>query len=198
MCDPITVGTAAGVSASASGALVYTAATSGLFGAGGAFSLGSTLSTLGSIGGVFGALGSAATASANAKYQGQMAEYQAAVDENNAIMAERAAEYDADIIDDKRKRFVATKTARTGKSGVVIDDGSSLATTINSYEEFTAERLARLYQGETEAAASRAGAQGQLFAARNARLNAKRETTAGYINAVTQIGQGAYRAGLLA
>ena len=194
MCEPITLGTAA-VSATSTTAAV--AATSGLFGAGGAFSLGSTLMTLGTAGSVLGALGSAWIASANAKYQGQMAEYQAAINENNAIMAERAADYDADIIDDKRKRFLASKDARTGKSGVVIAEGSDEATTINSYEEFTAERLARLYQGDVEAAASRAGAQGQLFAARNARLNAKREETAGYINAATQIGQGAYKAGLL-
>lgn len=196
MCEFITLGTAAVAATSTTLAIP---ASAGLFGTvAGGFSWGSTLSTLGSAMGAFGALYSGQTASANANYQGKMAEYQAALDENNAIMAEQSAAYEADIIDDRRKRFVGAKEARTGKSGVVIADGSSLATTINSVEEFTAERLAVLYKGDVQAAANRAGASGQKFAAQNAYQNAERAEYGSYINAATQIGQGAYRGGLLA
>jgi len=194
MCEPVMLGTAA-VSATSTSAAV--AATSGLFGAGGAFTFGSTLSTLGTLGSVVGALYTSGTQQANMTYQGQMAEYQAKIDENNAIMSERSAEYEADIIDERRARFMAKKDANMGKSGTVIADGSNLATTINSYEEFTSERLARLHQGDIQASAHRAGAKGQTFAAQNARDNASRAKLAGYINATTEIGQGAYRSGLL-
>ena len=194
MCEPVTLGTAA-VSATSSSAAV--AATSGLFGAGGAFAWGSTLNTLGTLGSVTSALYTSGVQQANMTYQGQMAEYQAKIDENNAIMAERSAEYEADIIDERRARFIAAKTASIGKSGTVISDGSNLATTIDSYEEFTSERLARLHQGDVQAAAHRSGARGQTFAAQNARDNASRAELAGYINTTTAIGQGAYRSGLL-
>ena len=195
MCDPIFL---TGVAASGTvGTTGYIAATSGLFGSGAVFSGATTLSTLSSFGSVVGSLYPSGTQQANATYQGQMANYQAKIDENNAIMAERSAEYEADIIDERRARFMGSKDAHTGKSGTVIADGSNLATTINSYEEFTAERLARLHQGDVQAAAHRAGAKGQSFAAQNARDNASRAKLAGYINAGTAVGQGAYRAGLL-
>lgn len=207
MCEPVMLGTAAATSALPTligGAGMGTmfvgttsAATAGLFGAGGVFSWGSTLNTLGTLGSGLGQLYSGSVASANATYQGQMAEYQAALDENSAIMALQAADYEADIMDDRRKRFIASKDAKTGKSGTVIADGSNLETTINSYEEFTAERLAVLYKGQVSAAASRAGAKGQQFAAKNAYQNATRAETGSYMNAATTIGEGAYRGGLL-
>ena len=143
MCDPIFL---TGVAASGTvGTTGYIAATSGLFGSGAVFSGATTLSTLSSFGSVVGSLYTSGTQQANATYQGQMANYQAKIDENNAIMAERSAEYEADV----------------------------------------------------QAAAHRAGAKGQSFAAQNARDNASRAKLAGYINAGTAVGQGAYRAGLL-
>jgi len=217
MCEPVMLGTAASASLSsasvaslgigsaaigsatalATKGAIIAPASAGLFGSGGLFSWGATLNTLGTLGSVTSALYTSGVQQANMTYQGQMAEYQAKIDENNAIMAERAAEYDADIIDERRARFIAAKTASIGKSGTVISDGSNLATTIDSYEEFTSERLARLHQGDVQAAAHRSGARGQTFAAQNARDNASRAELAGYINTTTAIGQGAYRSGLL-
>ena len=207
MCEPVTLGTVG--SAAMAGTVVSTGATiaafapaiaptTGLFGVGGTFSAMQTFSTLSTMSSLFGGLYSGAAASANAKYQANMHEYQAKVDENNAIMEERAAEYDADIIDARKQRYLSSKQANSGKNGTVIADGSNLATTINSYEEFTAERLARLYQGDVAASALRTGAKTQGFAAKNARKNAKRSEYGSYINAATTITKGAYKGGLLA
>ena len=223
MCEPVTLGvaatstlsatgaaalTTAGLSAASTagatllatvpGAFVTTAASSGLFGAAGAFSWGSTLSTLSTFSSGLGALYSGATASANAKYQANMYEYQAQVDENNAIMAERASEQKADIFDEKLRRLMGTQAVKTAKSGTVINQDTPLEVAVNTAAEGSAERLAILYRGDVQAYAHRAGAKGQQFAAQNARDNATRAETGSYINAATQIGNGAYKGGLLA
>ena len=186
MCEPVTLGTAAITSASAASAVALptliggagmgtmlagttSAATAGLFGAGGVFSWGATLNTLGTLGSGLSSLYSGRVASAHATYQGQMAEYQAQLDENNAIMAERAAEYDADIFDEKLRRVMGRQQTQFGKSNVVINQDTPLEVAVDTATEGAAERLAILYRGKTQAAAHGAGAKGQQFAAINAR-----------------------------
>ena len=193
MCDPITVGTAgtpAVTQATVVGSTVFMStvtpavpATSGLFGSAGAFSLGTTLSTLGQGFGILSALSSSAQQSANMEYQAQMFEYNRKIGENNALAAEYAAAQEADLFDDRLKVILASQGPRYAKSGVVINQDTPLEIAVDTAAEGAAERLAILHGGVVAASAARTNAQGQQFAANNARLNAGAARTSGYLNA---------------
>ena len=194
MCEPIMLGTAATTASSTAG---LTAATSGLFGSAGAFGLGQTLTTLGAASGIFGSIYSSQTQQANYEYQAHMANYNAAIADNNAVMAEQAAEYEADLFDDRLKRMMSTQTTKYAKSGVVINQDTPLDVAADTSSEGALERLAILYRGQTEADASRASAVGQRFASVNAKQNASRAKYGGYLNAAGAAAKGANRLGLL-
>ena len=87
MCPPLLAVLGTGAAATGVGTSAAVAATSGLFGAGGAFSLGTTLTTLAAIGGGVSSLMAAQQARANLQYQSSMANYNATVAENNALAA---------------------------------------------------------------------------------------------------------------
>jgi len=208
MCDPITVGaaatttlagsgavlTSAGVTAAATAGLATTttAATSGLFGTAGLFGWGQTFSTLSTLGSIGSSLYGGAQQSAQLEYQAQMAEYNRKVGENNAMAAEYAAEYEADIYDENVRRVLATQDTRFAHAGVVINTDSPLDVKIADVENATAERLAILYGGEVRAYAARTGAEAQGSAAENYRRQAGSAKTASYINAGVNLGKGGY------
>ena len=191
MCEPISL---FGATAAASSTGV---ATAGLLGAGGAFTWGASLGTLATGLSAFSAISGAQTQKANMKYQSQMANYQAQIDENNAILKEQAAEYDADMLDDKKKRMLGKMQTMSAKSGVLINQDSALDAQIDVGSEFAADRLAILYRGQLGAEADRANAAGQRFSSRVSSGNAKRAGTAGYLNAALSLGEGAYKKGLI-
>ena len=179
------------------GAYATTAATSGLFGSAGVFGLGQTVSTLGAASGIFGSIYSSQTQQANYDYQAHMANYNAAIADNNAVMAEQAAEFEADLFDDRLKRLMSKQTTKYAKSGVVINQDTPLNVAADTSSEGALERLAILYRGQNEADASRASAVGQRFASVNAKQNASRAKYGGYLNTATAAGKGAYNLGLL-
>jgi len=191
MCEPISM---FGATAAASSTGV---ATSGLFGAANVFGWGQTLSTLGSASGIFGSIYSSQTQQANYDYQAHMANYNAAIADNNAVMAEQAAEFEADTFDDRLKRLMSTQTTKYAKSGVVINQDTPLNVAADTSSEGALERLAILYRGQNEADASRASSVGQRFASVNAKQNASRAQYGGYLNTATAAGKGAYNLGLL-
>lgn len=209
MCDPVILFGAPAASAAtvstftaATGALTSTlvpakAATSGLFGSGGLFGFGQTFASLSAATGAFGAIRQGKIAEANFKYQAHMADYQAKVHENNALMQRREAEFKADMFDDRLKVLLAKQNTAFAKGNVVINQDTPLEISVDTASEGALERLAILYRGETAASAEEAAAGGQRFAAVNARANAKRAPLSGVINAATHVGTGAYRLGLL-
>ena len=211
MCEPILVGTAATATATtatggtialtsagiplatAAGMTVSTtAATAGLFGAGGAFSLGTTLSTLGTAFSAFNFITGGIQKSQQYKYQAQMMEYNAAIADNNAIAAKRAAEYEADVFRDRAKRVMSSQGPRYAKAGVVINEDTPLDVQVASAAESRADELAILYRGDLNAYSARTAAQGQRAAAANYQSQSGYALTAGLINAGAAVGRGAY------
>ena len=182
MCSPIFW---TGLSAAASPTGL---ATSGLFGAGGAFSLGTTLGTVSSVGGAFSSLTSGAQTSANYEYQAQMAGYQAQIYENNALAAEYSAEYDRQKFEDRFKREILAKQGPGyAVSGVVINQDTPAQVADDTFREGKLEELALLYRGKTAESAARQGAIGQRAASAIYRTNVESSRTAGYIGAGTSL-----------
>ena len=190
MCPPLLFGSQGAILAGGT----FVAPTAGLIGFGG--QLGMAGSILGNVGGLstlfsvgsfgmsaFGALRQGQVASNQAEYQANVARYNAQVAENNAAAARFAAEADADVIDDRRKRIAASADTVFAKSNVVINTDTPLAIQERIATEGAMDRLARLYQGETEAAAHRARATGQLAAAGNYIQSGRNAVTASRITA---------------
>jgi hypothetical protein len=182
MCDPIFwTGVAANTATGA-------AATSGLFGAGGVFSIGTALGTVSSIGGAASSLMGGSQTSANYKYQAQMAGYQAQIYENNALAAQYSAEYDRQKFEDRFKREILAKQGPGyAASGVVINQDTPAQVADDAFKEGKQEELALLYRGQTAANAARQNALGYRFAAKNYRTNVGSSRTAGYIGAGTSL-----------
>tara|TARA_R100000049_G_C1934726_1_gene78593 strand:+ start:626 stop:1198 length:573 start_codon:yes stop_codon:yes gene_type:complete len=115
----------------------------------------------------YGAARQGAALQSQYEHQANVARYNAQVAENNAISAKYAAEYEADIIDDRKKRIMASAQTGMAKSNVVINQDTPLAIQERIATDALQDRLARLYAGETEAGAFRARAAGQLASAAN-------------------------------
>ena len=217
MCDPVTLfGTAAasGATAAAAGgatAMAMGGATAGLIGSAGSFSLATGTLTSGLYGAVanmglgtmanlagagmsaYGAAYQGAVQEANYEYQAGMMAYNKKISQNNALMARRAAEFDADTFDLERRRLISSqRVGFGGKSGVVIDEGTPDAVALETETQGSLERLAILYKGETQAEAYLQQAVGQEAAAARYRLNAQTAGTSGAISAGTELAKGAY------
>ena len=208
MCIPLLVG-----AAQTAGALggVGAGATAGLLGAGGAFNLSAgtlfsgissavsnigfgTIANLAGAGmSAYGAAYQGAVQEANYEYQAGMMAYNKKISENNALMARRAAEFDADTFDLARRRLISSqRVGYGGSSGVVIDEGTPDAVALETDTQGALERLAILYKGETQAEAYLQQATGQEAAAARYRLNAQMAGTSGVIGAGTELAKGAY------
>ena len=207
MCPPLLFGTAL-PGAMTMGAT--TAGTAGLLGSGGVFNLatGSLTSGLYSsvarmgVGTAFNLVGAGTKAyaaayqgqmaAANMTYQAQMMEYDRKISENNALMAERAAEYDADTFDMDKKRLLASQRVGYAKSNVLINQDTPLEISADTAAEAQLERLAILYKGSTQSQAYLQKAVGEEAAAARYRLNAKTSLTSGVIGAVSEVAKGGY------
>ena len=188
MCPGILFGSAA----AAAGTAGYT----GLIGAGGSFVAAQAIPTgLGLLGAGMSAYGQAyqgAVQAANYEYQAGMMQYNKKISENNALMARRASEFDADTFDLDKRRMLARQRTGYAKSGVVIDQDTPLDVSAETAAEAQLERLAILYKGETQAEAYLQQATGQEAAAARYRLNAQMAGTSGAIGAATELAKGAY------
>ena len=174
-----------------------TAATSGLFGTAGVWSAGQSALTLGTAASAFGAIRSGQTAAANFKYQAHMARYHAQINDNNALMRERAAEVEADLFDDRAKLLLSKQNVAFAKSGVAINQDTPLEVAAKTAADLTTERLAILYRGKVGAEAERHAAVGQRFAAVNAARNVREARAGGYLSAGATAGVGVHKLGLL-
>mgnify|MGYP003635288790 CR=1 FL=1 len=92
---------------------------------------------------------------ANLKRQAQQQEFNARVAQNNAILAQQAAEADADTIDRQRRVALARQATSFAASGVTINEGSTLEVFGDTAAEFELDRLNRLHQGQVQSNAQR-------------------------------------------
>lgn len=186
MCDPMFwMGMTAAQSAAAGGAFV---ATSGLFGAAGAFSISATLGTLGAVGTAMSLFSAGEQKAENYQYQAHLSDYQAQIDENNVLAAQYSAEYDRQKFADMYKRQVISRQGpKYAASGVVINQDTPGLIADEAFREGKLEELAILYKGKTTATAARQKSLAQKYASVNYRINAENARTAGYIGAGTSL-----------
>lgn len=216
MCIPLLVGTAATTAGAAAAggslAMAMGGATTGLLGSAGVFAplsgsiatgIGSMFSGMGA-GSAFnlagagisaaGSLYQGAIAEGNYQYQAGMMAYNKKISENNALMARRASEFDADAFDLERRRLISSqRVGFGGKSGVVIDEGTPDAVALETETQGSLERLAILYKGETQADAYLQQATGQEAAAARYRTNAATAMTSAGVGAAKELATAGYR-----
>jgi len=168
-----------------------TAATSGLFGSAGAFSLGQTFSTLSNFGNVFGGLFGGQQQAYNYEQQRAIYEYNAQIAQNNAIAAQQQALYQADLTEERFKAIRASQDPAFAKSGVLINQDTPLALSVDTTVAGALERNAILHGGRTAANAALSEAKALRFRAATARTNARGAIAGSYINAGASLLSGA-------
>jgi len=127
-----------------------------------------------------------------ARQTADVARFNQKVYENEAVQAEHAAKYEADVFDEEVRRRLAINRTLVAKSGVVIGTGSPDLAQQDSLENAAAERLAILYNGQVRSYAARTGSLNQGFQAAGADARARAERVAGRINTGVSIAQSAY------
>ena len=144
--------------------------------------------------GAVGAIQSANAAKAASEYNAQVQENNAKIAERNRLMALDQTESEAGAKMRENRRTLATIRAQYGKSGLDMS-GSALDVLEDSAVEGALDVANIRYQGNVramgytdEAAAQRAGAE-------LSKMNAKAQSTAGYIGAASSLLGGISRAG---
>lgn len=117
---------------------------------------------------------SAYAAHQSAEAKKDVANYNAAVEKNNATMAAQQAEFDAQQIRDRNRKLLAAQRAAFAASGVDAGGGSALDVYSDTAYRGELEALAAIYTGKTSATAHTAQARLDRFRADDAE-------TAGYI-----------------
>lgn len=173
-------------------------ATTGLFGAAGAFTWGATLSTVGTaLSGVM----SAASALSSGQSQSSAAQYNAAVARNNAIVAQQNAQIAADqaAADARRQRDQAIKEkgkmrAAYGASGVTVE-GSPLDVLEESALNAELDALITEYNGGLRARAYQNQAVAELNTATLEDMRGEAALSGSYTSAAGSLFGGAAKVG---
>lgn len=121
----------------------------------------------------------AAGVGAYASYQqGQMqkkaADYNAAVQRNNALIAQQQAQFDANRVRERNRRLAGAQAAGYAKSGTAINSGSALDVQYDSSMQGELDALTTIYRGNIKGYGSRNEATYLTAAGKNA------ETMANY------------------
>tara|TARA_R100001594_G_scaffold5297_2_gene16822 strand:- start:428 stop:1009 length:582 start_codon:yes stop_codon:yes gene_type:complete len=147
------------------------------------------------------AYGQYQAADAAAQGLAQKAEFEeldAQIQENNAILSRQAATADANTIQRQREVMLGRQAAGYAKSGVVINEGSTLEVFGDTAAEFELTRLSRIHQGDVAANAARIAADQKRNRAKQFIGQAKSARQAGMLQvAGTLLGGGAGIAGNL-
>ena len=210
MCDPVTLFGASAAGIAGGGAAVGGISTVGLLGSSGAFSLATGsltsglyssvanmgLATMANLGGAgiaaYGVSYQGAVQRSNYEYQASMMAYNKKVAENNALLAQQSAEFDADTFDLNKRRLLSQQNVGYAKSGVVINQDTPLDVSADTIAEAQLERLAILYKGQTQSNAYEQQAQGQEAASQRYLFNAETASESATIGGLTELGKGAY------
>lgn len=152
MCPPVAAAAAAGAAGTttAAAAPTFLGLTAAQFGAIGA---GLSVASFGVT--ALGQMRQGQAQAAAARQQAQIAEFNARVAENNAILSRQAAEADADTIDRQRRIALSKQAVGFAGSNVVINEGSTLEVLGDTAAEFELDRLNRLHQGQVQSNAQR-------------------------------------------
>tara|TARA_R100001594_G_scaffold26371_2_gene51153 strand:+ start:12770 stop:13423 length:654 start_codon:yes stop_codon:yes gene_type:complete len=191
MClDPVTLFGTSAAGIAGGGAAVGGIQTIGLLGSSGAFNLAtgsltsglyssvanmglSSLMQIGSFGAsAYGQAYSAGIYEQNLRQQADIYAYRAKVAENNAMMAEYAADIEADTFDKRLRALKGSQSPTAAKSGVVINQDSPLKIAADTAREGMLERLQILNRGEVAAFAERTGAESAKSAERRTKYSA--------------------------
>lgn len=108
--------------------------------------------------GLMGMVLSAAGTLMSASQQSDMANYNAAVAEQNAKMATDKATYDAKMHNQEVRRILAAQRSLYGASGVSSESGSPLLVMDDTIKQGAMDALAIRYGGDVEAAKQRSAA----------------------------------------
>tara|TARA_R110002012_G_scaffold305187_2_gene509199 strand:+ start:714 stop:1397 length:684 start_codon:yes stop_codon:yes gene_type:complete len=210
MCDPVTLFGASAAGIAGGGAAVGGISTVGLLGSSGAFSLatgsltsglyssvasmnfGTAFNLVGAGTRAYGAAYAGAVQKSNYEYQASMMAYNKKISENNALLAQQSAEFDADTFDLNKRRLLSQQNVGYAKSGVVINQDTPLNVSADTVSEAQLERLAILYKGEIQSDSYLQKAQGQEAASQRYLFNAETATKSASIGAVTELAKGAY------
>jgi uncharacterized coiled-coil protein SlyX len=207
MCDPVTLVGASPIMAG----FVPSVGTIGLFGAGGSFGLGAgSLFGAGTFGAGMG-IGAAAPSSfglgslfqlgsffvqgfgairqgqfyeGQAEQSARIAEFNARVAENDAIMARQAEQLDNDRTDDLRKRIASAAQTSFTKSGVVINIDTPLAIQERIATDAAEDQFNRTFVADQQVAAARVRAAGGRASATNFRITGQQAVTSSRLKAI--------------
>jgi hypothetical protein len=114
------------------------------------------------------------------------ADYNAAVERNNALAATQQAEFDAQQIRDKNRRLVAAQRSAFAASGIDPNSGSPLSVYQDTAVSGELEALVAIYTGKTSANAATARAT-------LSKMRGESAQTAGYIGGFSSLLSGASR-----
>ena len=152
------------------------------------FTIGTTAVTLADAFTVVGAVTGAAGALSTGQAQYDMSEYNAAVDANQAIASQQAAEFEETQHRAKLTRLLSSQKAAAGASGIDPNTGSPLSVMADTAEQGELDALAIRYGGQV--GAYRANSQAELD-----KMQGKAARTAGYYGAGASLLTGASRLG---
>ena len=186
MCPPLLFG-----SAPIMAGFVPSLPTAGLIGFGGVpFAAGATL---GGAGGIFqalsfgfqgfGAIRQGQFAQAQAEQQARIAEFNAKVAENDAILARQSEQLDNDRTDDLRKRIASAAQTGFTKSGVVINIDTPLAIQERIATDAAEDQFNRTFVADQQVAAARVRAAGGRASAANFRITGQEAVTSSRLKA---------------
>lgn len=184
MADPVTAGLFLGKAATVfahSG--VATAATTGLFGAGGAFALAPTLLTLGVGAAAVGTLESSKAQQAQLASQAAIEEANAELEESKAREAQRAAIEEARLYGEEGERLLSTQQARLAASGIDPSRGSALTVLQEQAKRLTLDRLTILREGGISGDIGRSRADVDRMAAKSLKKRRRAVSRAGALSA---------------
>jgi hypothetical protein len=116
----------------------------------------------------------------SAQQQNDMADYNAAVSNQNAQMAEEKAAYDARIHNQGVRKILAAQRSLYGKSGISSEEGSPLLVMDDTIKQGAMDALAIRYGGDVAAAQQRSAA--NLY-----KMQGKNAMTSGMLGAGTTL-----------
>jgi hypothetical protein len=116
----------------------------------------------------------------SAQQQNDMADYNAAVSNQNAQMAEEKAAYDARIHNQGVRKILAAQRSLYGKSGISSEEGSPLLVMDDTIKQGAMDALAIRYGGDVAAAQQRS-------AANLSKMQGKNAMTSGMLGAGTTL-----------
>ena len=180
---PALVGTAAVAGPVALGGTALAGATTGLFGAAGAFSLGTTIGTLGTafsgLNMLSGGLAQSSAESTNAS----LAAYNAELSRRSADRAKDSAAQQAADTRNATRRRIGTIRSSFGKSGVVTTSGSPLLAVQEQQAEGDIEAQRQLFAGSIQASGFRSDSLIEGVRASSLRKKSKNTKTGAILDA---------------